>query len=314
MEIKKVGVVGAGTMGNGIAHVFAMGGYDVVLMDVEESFLDRALAMITKNLDRMIKKEKITEADKEATLSKITKTTKIEDMADCQIVVEAASEDYAIKQKIFKDLDSICGEGTILASNTSSISITEIAANTKCPEMVAGMPPGSVIVDLAAERGGNCALTRPGETVVEKGVTILGPLNIPAALPFHASQMYSKNISTFLLHMVKEGRLQPDTGDEIVRETMVCRDGEIVHAAILEAMQAGTPVLTSNVAAMPEVAGDAALLCDPTDTGAIADAIVRLEANASLRGKLIEKGYRRVESFRAHDKVRELLDRLESIV
>jgi 3-hydroxybutyryl-CoA dehydrogenase len=139
MEIKKVGVVGAGTMGNGIAHVFAMSGYDVVLMDVEESFLDRALAIITKNLDRMIKKEKITEADKEATLSKITKTTKVKDMADCQIVVEAASEDYAIKQKIFKDLDSVCGEGTILASNTSSISMTEIASNTRCPEMVVGM-------------------------------------------------------------------------------------------------------------------------------------------------------------------------------
>jgi len=139
MEIKKVGVVGAGTMGNGIAHVFAMSGYDVVLMDVEESFLDRALAIITKNLDRMIKKEKITEAEKEATLSKIKKTTKVKDMADCQIVVEAASEDYAIKQKIFKDLDSVCGEGTVLASNTSSISITEIAANTKCSEMVVGM-------------------------------------------------------------------------------------------------------------------------------------------------------------------------------
>jgi 3-hydroxybutyryl-CoA dehydrogenase len=139
MEIKKVGVVGAGTMGNGIAHVFAMGGYDVVLMDIEESFLDRALAIITKNLDRMIKKEKITEAEKEATLKKITKTTKVKDLAGCQVVVEAASEDYKIKQKIFKDLDAACGKGTVLASNTSSISITEIAANTKCPDMVVGM-------------------------------------------------------------------------------------------------------------------------------------------------------------------------------
>jgi 3-hydroxybutyryl-CoA dehydrogenase len=139
MEIKKVGVVGAGTMGNGIAHVFAMSGYDVVLMDVEESFLDRAIAVITKNLDRMIKKEKISEADKEATLKKIKKTTSVKDMADCQIVVEAASEDYAIKQKIFKDLDSICKEGTVLASNTSSISITGLAANTKRPDKVVGM-------------------------------------------------------------------------------------------------------------------------------------------------------------------------------
>jgi 3-hydroxybutyryl-CoA dehydrogenase len=139
MEIKKAGVVGAGTMGNGIAHVFAMSGYEVLLMDIEESFLDRAIATITKNLDRMIKKEKITESDKEATLKKISKSTSLKDLGDCQIVVEAATEDYAIKQKIFKGLDSICKEGTILASNTSSISITEIASNTKCPEMVIGM-------------------------------------------------------------------------------------------------------------------------------------------------------------------------------
>jgi len=139
MKSKKIGVVGAGTMGNGIAHVFAAGGYDVVLMDVEKSFLDRAVGIITKNLDRMVKKEKITEADKEATLSRIAKTTKLNDMADCEIVVEAATEDYGIKKKIFKELDSLCKEGAILATNTSSISITEIAANVKCPEKVIGM-------------------------------------------------------------------------------------------------------------------------------------------------------------------------------
>jgi 3-hydroxybutyryl-CoA dehydrogenase len=139
MEVKKVGVVGAGTMGNGIAHVFATSGYDVVLMDVEESLLDRAISVITKNLDRMIKKEKIKEADKEATLSKISKTVKIADMADCDIVIEAATEDFALKQKIFRDLDSICKDGVILATNTSSISITEIAAVVKCPDKVIGM-------------------------------------------------------------------------------------------------------------------------------------------------------------------------------
>lgn len=139
MEVKKVGVVGAGTMGNGIAHVFAMSGYDVVLMDVEESFLERAIAVITKNLDRMIKKEKISEADKEAALSKITKTVKIADMANCDVVVEAATEDYALKKKIFGDLDKICKEGAILATNTSSISITDIASSVKCPDKVIGM-------------------------------------------------------------------------------------------------------------------------------------------------------------------------------
>jgi len=139
MELKKVGVIGAGTMGNGIAHVFAVSGYDVLMMDIEESFLDRAIARITKNLDRMIKKEKITEADRDAALKRITKTTSVKDLADCEIVVEAATEDYALKQKIFKDLGSICKEGAILASNTSSISITDIAACTKCPEKVIGM-------------------------------------------------------------------------------------------------------------------------------------------------------------------------------
>lgn len=103
-------------------------------------------------------------------------------------------------------------------------------------EMVEGMEPGSVIVDLAAERGGNCELTRPGETVVEAGVTILGPLNIPSTVPYHASQMYSKNITTFLLHLVTEGELRLDLEDEITAGTMVTRGGRIVHPRVLEAM------------------------------------------------------------------------------
>ncbi len=139
MEVKKAGVVGAGTMGNGIAHVFAMNGYDVALMDVEESFLERAVSIITMNLDRMIKKEKITEADKEAALSRIKKTVSISDLADCDIVIEAATEDFAVKQKIFKDLDSTCKDSAVLATNTSSISITEIAAEVKRPDKVVGM-------------------------------------------------------------------------------------------------------------------------------------------------------------------------------
>ncbi|RJP31984.1 MAG: Re/Si-specific NAD(P)(+) transhydrogenase subunit alpha [Candidatus Omnitrophota bacterium] len=104
-------------------------------------------------------------------------------------------------------------------------------------EMVQGMKPGSVIVDLAAERGGNCALTKAGETVVEHGVTILGPLNLPATVPYHASQMYSKNISTFLLHLVKEGNVKIDREDEITRETLVAKGGELVHTRIRELLE-----------------------------------------------------------------------------
>ena len=101
--------------------------------------------------------------------------------------------------------------------------------------MVAGMKAGSVIADLAAEHGGNCELTRPGETVVVDGVTIIGALNLPSTLPFHASQMYAKNISSFLLHLVEDGKIRLDTNDEITRETLVAQNGEITHPKVGEA-------------------------------------------------------------------------------
>jgi len=101
-------------------------------------------------------------------------------------------------------------------------------------EMVAGMAPGSVIVDLAGERGGNCELTRPGEIVVEYGVTIIGWFNLASTVPYHASQMYARNVSAFLLHLVKDGKLQLNTDDEIVRETMLTQDGEVVNPRIRE--------------------------------------------------------------------------------
>ncbi len=107
-------------------------------------------------------------------------------------------------------------------------------------EMARGMHPGSVIVDLAAERGGNCELTQAGETVVDGGVKIIGPLNIPATVPFHASQMYAKNISTFLLHLVDEGNLKIDTEDEITEGTLITKGGKVVNPRILEAMGASS--------------------------------------------------------------------------
>lgn len=112
-------------------------------------------------------------------------------------------------------------------------------------EMVAGMAPGSVIIDLSSERGGNCELTQPGKTVVEHGVTILGPLDLSSTVPYHASQMYAKNISSLLLHMVKEGQLQLNLKDEITRETLVARGGEVAHPQIRELL--GLPAsLTSD--------------------------------------------------------------------
>ena len=103
-------------------------------------------------------------------------------------------------------------------------------------EMVAGMAPGSVIVDLASEQGGNCELTRPGETIVFHGVTVLGPVNLPATVPHHASQMYAKNIAAFLLHLVKEGKLTLDPGDRIAQETLVAHEGDVVHPRVREAL------------------------------------------------------------------------------
>jgi 3-hydroxybutyryl-CoA dehydrogenase len=138
--MKKIAVIGAGTMGNGIAHVFAQNGYHVNLVDISQVSLDKGMATITKNLDRMIAKEVIDEAKKEGTLANITTYTNVKDgVNDTDLVVEAATENLDIKLKIFKDLDEICKPKTILATNTSSISITQIGAATKRPEKVIGM-------------------------------------------------------------------------------------------------------------------------------------------------------------------------------
>jgi 3-hydroxybutyryl-CoA dehydrogenase len=139
MEIKRVGVVGAGTMGNGIAHVFARKGFDVTLCDVEQRFLDRGLDTIGKNLDREVAKNKISAADKAAALARIQPVTGRAQLANCDFVIEAATEKFEVKTEIFRDLDRLTRPEVILASNTSSISITRLAAQTKRPEKVIGM-------------------------------------------------------------------------------------------------------------------------------------------------------------------------------
>ncbi|MFV0572334.1 MAG: 3-hydroxyacyl-CoA dehydrogenase family protein [Xanthomarina gelatinilytica] len=138
--MKNVAVIGAGTMGNGIAHTFAQSGFKVQLIDISDASLKRGMDTISKNLDRMVTKEKITEADKAKTLANITTFTNIEEGVEyAGLVVEAATENIDLKLKIFKQLDEACPADTILASNTSSISITQIAAATSRPEMVIGM-------------------------------------------------------------------------------------------------------------------------------------------------------------------------------
>ena len=139
MEIKTVGVIGAGTMGNGIAHVFAKSGYEVVLVEVEQRFLDRGMQTIAKNLEREVSKGKLTSEARDAALKRVQPVLDRKTLANCQIVIEAASEKFEIKSELFRDLDNICGKDVILASNTSSISITKIAAQTKRPDKVIGM-------------------------------------------------------------------------------------------------------------------------------------------------------------------------------
>ena len=139
MIIKSVGVIGAGTMGNGIAQVCAAAGLNITMQDIGEEQLQTGLETITSSLDRMIKKEKITETDKQATLANIETATSMEALADVDIVIEAATENEALKLSIFGQLDKICKPDAILASNTSSISLTRIAGATQRAEQVIGM-------------------------------------------------------------------------------------------------------------------------------------------------------------------------------
>ncbi|MHB8755060.1 MAG: 3-hydroxybutyryl-CoA dehydrogenase [Candidatus Acidiferrales bacterium] len=137
--IKTVGVLGAGTMGNGIAHVFAKAGYSVILRDVDQKSLDRALDTIGKNLDREVKKAKIAEADKPAILTRIKMTTDAKALASADIAIEAVPEQRELKKRVLKEVDAALRPGAILASNTSSISITALAAKTSRPENFIGM-------------------------------------------------------------------------------------------------------------------------------------------------------------------------------
>ena len=135
----------------------------------------------------------------------------------------------------------------VVAANDVVIT-TAVVPGKKAPvlitaDMVRGMAPGSVVVDLAAERGGNCELTRADQVVVEKGVTILGPTNLPSTVPYHASQMYAKNVTTFLLHLVRDGKITLDPADEITRDTLVAKGGEVVNARVRQAL--GLPELVS---------------------------------------------------------------------
>src|SRR5277367_1570072 len=150
------------------------------------------------------------------------------DAPDARGYATAQGEEFYQKQrellgKVVAESDVVI-TAAVIPGRKSPILVTK--------EMVEGMAPGSVVVDLASERGGNCELTRPGETIEEHGVTIVGSINLASRVPYHASQMYAKNVATFLLYMVKDGKLQMNTQDEIVRETLLTQGGEIVNARL----------------------------------------------------------------------------------
>ncbi len=152
------------------------------------------------------------------------------DAEDARGYAKAQGEDFYKRQRELL--------GKVVAENDVVITAAVIPGK-KSPllvtaDMVKGMAPGSVIVDLAAERGGNCELTRPGEEIVVHGVTIIGRFNLASSVPYHASQMYSRNVSAFLMHMVKDGKLRLDTSDEIVRETLLTQGGEVVNKRVRE--------------------------------------------------------------------------------
>lgn len=134
-----IGVIGAGTMGNGIAQTAAANNFEVVMCDIKSEYVEKGLQNIGKSLDRFVKKEMITEENKNEILGRINTTTDLNDLQDCALIVEAATENFDIKKQIFEKLDEITGENSILSSNTSSISITKIAATTKRPDKVIGM-------------------------------------------------------------------------------------------------------------------------------------------------------------------------------
>ena len=165
LRIKSIGVIGAGTMGNGIAHVSALSGFDTILMDIKDEFVQQGLTAIQKNMDRQVKKEKISQSEMETSMSRITISTDYNQFSACDLVIEAATENENIKLNIFKELDNVCKPETILASNTSSISINKIATATQRPEKVIGMHfmnpvPVMKLVEIVKGKGTDDSITK----------------------------------------------------------------------------------------------------------------------------------------------------------
>jgi 3-hydroxybutyryl-CoA dehydrogenase len=232
MGIQRVGVVGAGTMGNGIAHVFARSGHEVVLCDVEQCFLDRGLETIARNLDREVTKGKISAGDKLDALNRIEPVIERSKLAACDFVVEAASEKFEIKAEIFRDLDRLCRPEVVLASNTSSISITKLAALTKRPDKVIGMHffnPVPVMKLVEVIRG--IATAQETFVVVRDLAVKLGkiPVEVTDAPGFVSNRVLMPLLNEAMF-TVMEGVATPEAVDEVFKLGMAHPMGPLALA------------------------------------------------------------------------------------
>ena len=217
--MSRVAVIGAGTMGNGIAHVFAQSSWEVTLIDVAKPQLDKAMVTIAKNMDRQIKKKLLTETDRDAALGRISAATEFGAAADAALVVEAAVEEAGVKFQIFEALDQQVPESTILASNTSSISITEIAARTKRPDKVIGMHfmnpvPIMQLVEIIRGLGTSDATTaQVMETATALGKT---PVEVNDYPGFVANRVLMPMVNE-AVYCVMEGVATPESVDTVMK-------------------------------------------------------------------------------------------------
>lgn len=249
MDIRKVAVIGAGTMGNGIAHVFAQSGYAVSLIDLDSSRLDAARATIEKNLGRQVKKEAISEADAQATLSRITSLTDLtEGVKDVQLVVEAATENPQVKLDLFRKLDELTTSDTILASNTSSISITRIAGATNRADRVIGMHffnpvPVMKLVEIVRGLATSDEIYTTTHTLSEKLGKV--PVEVNDAAGFVSNRVLMPMINEAIF-CVQEGVAEPEAIDTVMKLGMAHPMGPLTLAdfigldvclAILEVLQ-----------------------------------------------------------------------------
>jgi 3-hydroxybutyryl-CoA dehydrogenase len=250
MAIKSVGVIGAGTMGNGIVHVFSKFGFDVLMIDVKQEFVERGFNTISKNMEREVAKNKLTADDRDAALKRIRPSTDRKDLAQCDLIVEAATEKFEIKSELFRELDQMCRPEVILASNTSSISITKLAAQTKRPDKVIGMHffnPVPVMKLVEVIRG--LATSQDTYDTVRDLATKLEktPVEVNDAPGFVSNRVLMPLLNE-AMYAVMEGVATPEAVDEVFKLGMAHPMGPLTLADfigldvcldIMRVMQAG---------------------------------------------------------------------------